>query len=166
MISFTVTNQRQIVQGLKQVRQRFSTIVRDARLDSFMERRVLQRFDAGVSPSGVKWAPLLPQTEKRKERDSAGGEAPLVRSGNLRDAIRVIVGSREGKFAVNTGLGFRVGIDDEEASEYGRVHNYGLFSPITKRKLPMRKFIGVSAGDVVEVERLLKAKAAVILGGF
>lgn len=164
MISLRCTGQTALVSRLKRVRENFSTIVRDVRLDEWMLRRQTTRYDKEVNPDGTPWAPLLDQTIKRKKRAGSNGPT-LVRSGKLRKAVDIIVGSRTGLFAIDTGLGFRVGVNDPDAAIYGRVHNQGLYSGQIKRHQKRRRFIGLSPLDVTSAKALLRRRAQIILGG-
>lgn len=165
MISVRLSGQQRVLRRLQNARKDFSTIVEDIHLDEWMLKRVLDRFRRGVSPDGGAWPELLPQTIARKKRARAVSMDPLVRTGRLFKAIDIIIGSRDGLFAVNTGLNARIGVTDPEASEYGRVHNTGLYSGQIKRKQKKRRFLGLSPLDVRAVRELLRRRAREILEG-
>lgn len=161
----TVTGQQKIIRKLAKARQEFSTIVRDVELGAFIERRILDRFDAGVDANNRPWADLLPQTYERRKRAGVFSNKPLVRTGALRRAIHQITGRADGLYAINTGLGFRVGIDDEEVAAYGRTHNLGTFSGQIKRKQLKRQFLAVSELDVRAARAKLDREVRRIIRG-
>lgn len=164
MSSVKVVGQRAVLLRLQKIRNNFSTIVRDVQLDQWLKRRTLARFDKGVSPDGSPWKKPEASTLRRRKYAGAGTK-PLVRTGALRKAIDIIAGSREGLFTINTGLGFRIGINDPDISDYGRAHNEGLYSPMINKKLPQRRFIGIGPSDVRAAHDLLRRKAAEIIRG-
>lgn len=159
MSSVKVSGQRSLVQRLKRISARMPGLLTEAQAGEFLAKRMLRRFDAQMAPDGSKWKPLDDVALARKKRRGYGDKPLLVNSGSLRDAIGVILGGREGLFAVNSGLGVRVGIREEEQAFYGRLHNYG-FGVQT-----MRKFIGFNELDIGAVQSLLRRKAQQIIRG-
>ncbi len=137
--------------------------MREADLGPFMVRRIVDRFDAGVAANGSPWPELEPQTLARRRRAGVRHSKPLVRTGTLRKAIREISGRADGLYAINTGLGFRIGIADEEAAVYGRVHNLGLYSGKIKRRQLKRQFMAVSELDVRAAREKLRRRVRAIL---
>ena len=124
---------------------------------NLIKKRVLQRFDRQVDPNGVKWRPLEPSTIARKRRGGYGGKAALVRTGKLRDSIKVIRGQAGSRYT-NTGLGFRIGIENPEIAKYAAVQNRG------SRHVTARKFLGIGRSDIAAVEALLRRRVKRLQG--
>lgn len=163
MIRARVRGQQAILRRLQRSRENFSTIMEDVDAGEWITRRIKERFKQGVAPDGSPWPPLDAKTIRRKKY--SGGSGMLQRSGKLLRSIRQIVGRADGMFAINTGLGFRVGVADPEASEYGRVHNYGLFSGAIGKKMKARRFMGLSDNDARSVREMLRRRAKQIIEG-
>lgn len=161
MIRARVRGQQAILRRLQRSRENFATIVEDVDAGAWLTRRIQERFKQGRAPDGSPWPALDPKTVRRKKY--SGGAGPLQRTGRLLHAIRQITGRADGIFAINTGLGFRIGVADEEASEYGRVHNYGLFSGGVRKKLPKRRFMGLSDNDARSIREMLRRRARQII---
>jgi len=151
------------VRGADKLRDRIARIRRTAALPPLTEevgalilRRTLQRFDSEVTPDGIPWAPLSDATLKRRKKNF-GGSKILVNTRDLRNSIRRVVGGL-GSFAINTGGGFRIGIQDPDIAEYARVQNNGT------GRIPARRFLGIAALDVRAVDSLMRRKARQIEG--
>ena len=147
------------VRGATKLKARIATLRRNLDLPGLMEetktlllRRTMQRFDAEVDPDYKPWADLKPSTLKRKKSHGHGSAKKLVESRDMRGAIKVIRGGAGTTFT-NTGAGFRIGIEDEDIAEYGRVQNRG------KKGLVARRFLGIGARDVKSVDNLLRRRA-------
>lgn len=108
-----------------------------------------ERYDQQVAPDGTPWKPLSSETVRTKRR--RGGRRKILQdTGALRKGIKIIRGAlSEGGFAVNTGAGARIGIDDPRVAEYGRLHQKG-------EGVPKRRFLGVNPSDALLVDSLLK----------
>jgi hypothetical protein len=124
-------------------------------LEKLLLKRVKARFNRGVDADGVKWPPLEPATKRRKS--SSKHQNPLKRTGTLYDAIKVIQGTHAGLFASATGAGFRIGVSDPEAAEYGRLMNNGFYHVRAKRMIQPRRFLGVGELDRKAVDSALRA---------
>lgn len=148
-----VVGTQEVINRLHKLNQDALGVVSEKALQSLLERRVLARFDQGVSPDGVPWPGLLESTIKRKLRSAYAGNAKrlLVRTRLLRDSLGVIPGSSKGLLASSTGAGFRIGVNDPEASRYGRFHNYGIGQE-------KRQFIGLGASDLRSVQEFLNRR--------
>lgn len=139
------------IQKLKRVRAASVGVVSDPQIQNLLLRRVRGRFAQGVSPDGTPWPGLLESTIAAKRRKGSRNPSALLQdSCRLFGALQIIQGGNAGLLAGNTGLGFRIGIDDPVAAEYGRLHNYGLAGQ------EQRQFIGISRLDVVAVSSLLR----------
>ncbi len=160
MSSVKITGQKEIVQRLRQARQKMPTIMRDEEVGQFMVDRIKRRFDKEVSPSGEAWAALTDEYAKRKEK-KYGRARKLVATGLMRSEIRVIRGSNLDTFAINTGLDVRVGIDSSfpDVQERARAHQYGT------GRMAARPFLGLNASDREAVTNKLKRAIQRNLGG-
>lgn len=148
------------VRGADKLQQRIATIRANIdlpdltkQIGALLLRRNLERFDAQVDPDGSPWAPLADSTLRRKKGAGYGDRPALVREGDLRDAIRVIAGGAGSTF-INTGAGLRIGVEDPEIAVYAKALNKGV-----PGRIPARKFLGISAGDVKAVDALMRRKA-------
>lgn len=140
-----------LVQKLKRVRAASVGVLTDPQIADLLIRRVRARFAQGVSPDGTPWPGLFESTISTKRRHGTKKpEALLQDSGRLFKALQIIKGSNASLLVGNTGAGFRIGINDPIAAEYGRLHNYGLAGQ------ERRQFIGLSRLDVVAVSGLLR----------
>ncbi len=139
-----------LIARMRRISANMPDIVSGEQVQNLMLRRTLDRFDSGVSPENTPWPPLEKSTIERKER---GGypypKKPLHRTSLLRDSIAIIHGLTTGLLVSNTGLGFRIGVDNAEASEYGRLHNRG------EGGQKLRKFLGVGYLDTESVRALV-----------
>lgn len=138
-----IVGTNELVQRLKKVNAAALGIVTEQQLQDLLVRRTLGRFDAGVAPDGSPWAGLMVSTLARKRRGgSPRPEAVLQDTRRLRNSIGVVAGANTNLLASATGLGFRIGVRDRYAAQYGRLHNYGLGGN------EKRQFLGISANDV------------------
>jgi len=144
-----VRGDKELVQRLSRVRSRVPALFEDEDAKQLLVRRIKARFMQGVSPEGKPWVNLSPTTIKsKKKKGYAKPEQILFATGRLYNAIKVIRGSNFGKLAISSGLGFRVGVDDEVASQYGMLHNFG-YGQIRRR------FLGLRETDVVSYTNYL-----------
>ena len=137
------------------------TFGKDEDLKDLVVKRTKQRFDktgkeAKRSPDGVPWAPLTTSGRWHTLRGNKDRSDILRDSGALRDAITV-TRQNLGPAVVNTGSGFRVGVEGEPA-RYAGVHQRGGRSNIGGHRIPARPFLGVSGGDVKAVQKLALGK--------
>lgn len=140
-----------LVQKIKRVRAAAVGVLTDPQIENLLIRRVRARFAQGVAPDGTPWPGLLESTIASKRRHGfKKPEALLQASGRLFAALQIIRGNNTGLLSGNTGAGFRIGINDPVAAEYGRLHNYGLGGQ------EQRQFVGLSRLDVVAVSGLLR----------
>lgn len=146
------------VRGATKIRRRIQRIqagtqlvLNSGMLENLLLQRIKRRFVQEVDPDGRPWPPLEPATLRRKKNQKA-----LQRTGDLLGAIRVIRGSHQGKFAVATGAGVRIGVDDPRISEYGRYQNNGFYHVRAQRRIASRRFLGVGELDRKAVDSLLR----------
>lgn len=147
------------VHGAARLKTRIDTIRRGLGLPLLMPeiqtlllKRTKDRFAREVDPDGKPWVPLHPATLARKQRLGYGDAQKLVRTGKMRDSIKVIRGGLGSTF-FNTGAGFRIGIQDEEVARYAIEQNKGT------EKIPARRFLGLGRLDIKAVDSLLRRKA-------
>jgi len=147
------------VRGAARLSRRIATIRENLALPKLTQeigalllRRTLQRFDRQVTPDNVPWPDLKEATTAAKRRLGYGKGAILVRTGDLRNSIKLIRGG-EGATYTTTGAGVRIGIADSEIAEYGKAHNLGLGG------MPVRRFLGVGRLDIKAIDSLMRRKA-------
>lgn len=154
------------VQGADKLARRIRTIRERLDLPPMVEeistllwKRTLIRFDQEVDPDGQDWPDLAPSTEERKARAGQGGRKKLVQSGMLRASIQVIKGGAGSTF-INTGAGFRIGVDGNAKGERGPVAVYAGVQNRGDRahNLPARRFLGIGRLDVKAVDSFLRRK--------
>lgn len=149
----TVTGATAAIQKLHRLRDEVLELAVDQDVRQLLLLRVRGRFEMGVDPQGNPWASLLEKTiEKKRRKGYPYPEKPLQASLRLKNAIAIISGSNQGLFAGATGAGFRIGIEDPIAAQYGRIQNYGT------SVLPARKFIGLGPLDTRAVQALLNRR--------
>jgi len=156
-----VTDTR-FVRGAEKLGRRVATIRANLNLPSMVDeignlllQRTLRRFDQEVDPDGNRWAALKESTILRRRQMGLGPSPKLVRTRDMRDAIKLIKGGIQGAIFTNTGAGVRIGIDDEEIAKYGRAQNYGV-----PGRIVARRFLGIGRLDVKAVDSLLRRKAS------
>lgn len=147
-----------LAKKLRTIRANARTALLDGQIMRLLLRNNQERFRRQVDPDGKPWTPLSPITVESKRRKQRAGEAlrgsasrVLVQTGALRGAIAILKGINPGGFGINTGAGGRIGIADPDIASYGAKHQTGL-----GRRLPRRRFLGVSKADIVAVDSLLK----------
>lgn len=159
MAKTPVSGQQRILARMRRVREGLPGIMQSEEIVQFLSARLRRNFDKGVDPDGKPWKPLAASTiERKKKAGNPYPNRPLYATGLMRRSISVIVGRADGIFAVNTGLGLRIGVDSEEASQYARIHNYGGMAGNPPHKIPMRKFLALGAKDVVAVQGYVRRR--------
>jgi hypothetical protein len=149
----TITGQKRLVSRIKRIRNGLPPVLDDESAKQLLIRRIRARFIAEVSPDGTPWAPLAAKTVANKKRKGRGApEKKLIDSRSLYRAFGEISSSAGGLLAFSTGAGFRIGVDDPEVAEYGRIQNYG------NSRIPARPFIGLSPQDVESYVRAIRRK--------
>lgn len=148
-----VFGSKEVIRKLQRVSSAAAGVVADTQVADLLVRRVRGRFVQGVSPDGRPWAGLLPSTISRKKRKGYKyPTAPLRGSDRLYQSIKVIQGVNTGLLATSTGVGYRIGVSDPVAAQYGRIHNYG-FAGQEERRL-----IGLSALDVIAASNYVRRR--------
>lgn len=147
--------------GAEKIRRRIQAIqagtavaLNPDNLENLLVRRIKQRFDRAVDADGRAWPPLAERTVLLKK--NAAHQDPLKRTGLMYDSIRRIRKGSADKFAVSTGAGFRIGVDNEVASVYARLMNNGFFHVRAKRWIPARRFLGIGELDRKAVDNHLR----------
>jgi phage gpG-like protein len=147
------------VRGADKLKRRIETIRQNLDIAGLEESiavllidRTRRRFDREVDPSGVPWKDLEPATLKAKDRLNYGKKKKLVRTGRLRDSIKIVRGGI-GATYTNTGAGIRIGVEDPDVVEYAKAHQQGLGA------MPQRRMFGIGELDVKAVGSLLRRKA-------
>lgn len=155
-----MANDAPFVDGAAKLSRRIATITAKLALPAMTQeigellvRRILKRFDEEVDADGKKWKDLSPVTLGIKKRLGYGGEKKLVRTHALRDAIKVVKGGA-GSFAINTGAGLRIGIDDGVLGERGQP--VSLYARIQNRERNGRQFLGIGRLDIKSVDSFLR----------
>lgn len=154
MIRARVLGSSLVKAKLDSVRSELPDTLGRQRLGEFLLRRMRARFLQQVDPNGNKWTPLSPKT--------AIGRGILYKTGQLYRSIDIIDGNQQGRFAVATGAGFRIGVQSNPYVEYyktssrqvdpaiyGRYHQLGI-------GVPKRRFIGLSATDRKAIADLVR----------
>lgn len=147
----STTGTQAVVDKLRRVHDAAVGVVNEEPLKRLLRDRIVGRFDEGVDPQGSPWPGLLASTLARKKR--FGYQKPeqlLQATKRLRNSLGIINGTNTGLIAVSTGLGFRIGVRDKAAAQYGRIHNYGLAGQ------EQRRFLGFSALDLRSVRAYLR----------
>lgn len=146
------------VRGADKLKIRIATIRKNLNLPAFTEEiatllvgRTKRRFASELDPNNTKWKRLKASTLRRKRAAGAGDAGVLVRTGKLRDSIGLIRGGFRG-FGVNTGAGFRIGVQDPKVARYAVAHQQGL-------GIPVRRIVGVGELDIKAVDTLMRRKA-------
>lgn len=103
-----------------------------------------ERWDRQVSPEGEPWAPLAPQTIKRKKKNR---DKVLVLEGDLRDLLRYQ--------------------DSPDSLEFGTDRIYGASHQFGREEagIPARPFLGISDEDRVGILDILRDHLEEALGG-
>ena len=155
-----VSGQQALISKLKRVRRGLPDVVASEEAKLLLVRRILARFDSQVTPDGSPWEPLKPRTIAIKKRMGAPRPAQgLYRWGALRASIGVIQGSNAGLLAVNTGMGFRIGVTDPDVAGYARIQQYG------NDRIPARPFLGLSDLDIKSYRSLASRKLKRLVEG-
>ena len=150
-----------VVTGADKLKTRISTIRRNLALPAMVNeigelllRRVITRFDRGVTADGTSWPPLASVTEKNKRYLGFGNKGMLRRTDEMRNSIKIIRGAVAGTTFTNTGAGLRIGIDNPAVITRARAHNRG----VPRMKIPARRFLQVGSSDVKAVDALMRRK--------
>lgn len=146
-----VTGDQKLLRRIRTIQQGLPPLVSRERLGSFLVRRMQDRFDRRVDPDGVRW--------KERSPNTPGNHPLLEKEGHMRKAIGVLGGVGGSGMGINTGAGFRIGVRSVKVQEksrtvdtavYARSHQLGF------KKIPKRRFIGISDLDIKAVDSLLR----------
>lgn len=145
----SVTGAKVLQRRLQAIRQLPRTIARDPRVAETIIDRTKDRFRRKRGPDNRPWRKL--NRNFGIPRSNPSYRDILVETGRLRDSIGLT-----GRFGLATGLGFRIGITEEDQKAKAALHQNGGISPLTGGEVPARPFLGISPQDVTIIERLLK----------
>lgn len=144
-VEFTIAEAADLIEGLEKRLSDLTPAMKS--VGEYMLVRTRERFDDEVDPDGKKWQALAPSTvESKQRRKTKPGKRARVRakatdilkeSFLLRDTIAYDAGSTS----------VRVGTPQE----------YGIFhqSDEPRSKIPQRKFLGVNAEDLAEINEIV-----------
>ena len=143
---------KRVVQSLKRIRTGLPEVFNDDEYKNLLLRRVKARFMQGVDPNGQPWANLTQKTiETKRKKGYPRPEQILYATGRMYEAIQVISRGNAGIFAVSTGLGFRIGIEDADILERAYIHNYGY-------GIVQRRFLGISNDDFKSYQNYVRRR--------
>jgi len=138
-----VSGHQRLVSRLRRISSKLPDVFDDGPAKQLLIRRMRARFMAEVDAYGSSWPALAKKTIYNKRwKGSSNPEKKLVDSGTLYRSFGEVSGSNAGLFTTSTGLGFRIGIDDDEAAFYGRIQHYGNY------RIPARPFMDLAYNDV------------------
>ena len=139
------------VEGLEEVNRLFARLRRAGALAPALRNigehllnTTRARFDTQAAPDGTPWAPLDQRTIRRKKKNA---DKILTEEGELRGSLAYRAGSDE----------LLVGSPEK----YAATHQFGDAS----RNIPARPFLGLSAADRAEIERIARDHLAKALRG-
>ena len=139
------------VEGLEEVNRLFARLRRAGALAPALRsigeallNSTDDRFDAQAAPDGTPWTPLDPRTVRRKKKNA---DKILTEEGELRGSLVY----QEGPDEVSVG----------SPTKYAATHQFD--DP--NRNIPARPFLGLSADDRAEIERIARDRLAKALRG-
>ena len=141
------------VEGLEEVNRLFARLRRAGDLapalrniGEYILKTTRERFtDTQAAPDGTPWATLDPRTVRRKKKN----------------ADKILI---EDETLSGTGLVYQEGPDEVSVGsslKYAATHQFGD----TSRNIPARPFLGLSAADRAEIERIARDRLAKALRG-
>ena len=158
------------VRGADKLKQRIDTIkagvpfALNAAMDDvgkLLLKRIKDRYIRQVNPDGIAWKSLAQSTLERKKYPPTKTQfrTTILKSTELLfDSIKIIETDKERFFASATGAGVRIGVVDEKAAAYGRLHQNGI-----KNRLPQRRFLGISQLDIKATDSLLRRRISKLI---
>jgi phage virion morphogenesis protein len=144
-VEFTIAEAADLIEGLEGRLGDLTPAMKA--VGEYMLVRTRERFDNEVDPDGQGWQALAPSTvESKQRRKTKPGKRARVRAGAtdilkeswlLRDTI-----------AYNA---------DSTSVRVGTPQEYGVFhqSDEPRSKIPQRKFLGVNAEDLAEINEIV-----------
>ena len=153
------------VHGIDKLKRRIDTIkagvpfALNAAMDDvgkLLLKRIKDRYIRQVNPDGIAWESLAQSTLKRKKYPPTKTEfrTTILKSTELLfNSIDLVKTDKERFFASATGAGVRIGVVNEKAAAYGRLHQNGI-----KNRLPQRRFLGISQLDIKATDSLLRRR--------
>ena len=141
------------VEGLEEVNRLFARLKHAGRLAPALRdmgehllNTTRERFNTQAAPDGAPWAPLKPQTVRRKKKNA---DKILTEQGELRGSLSYHVGFFSDELLVGS------------PEKYAATHQFGAPS----RNIPARPFLGLSAADRAAIERIARDHLAKALRG-
>ena len=144
-VEFTISEATDLIQGLE---NRLSDLTPAMKgVGEYMLVRTRERFDDEVDPDGRKWQALASSTIKSKQRrKTKPGKRARVRAG-ASDVLKE-------SFLLRDTIAYNV---DSTSVRVGTPQEYGIFhqSDEPRSKVPQRKFLGVNAEDLAEINEIV-----------
>ena len=144
-VEFTISEATDLIQGLE---NRLSDLTPAMKgVGEYMLVRTRERFDDEVDPDGRKWQALASSTIKSKQRrKTKPGKRARVRAG-ASDVLKE-------SFLLRDTIAYNA---DSTSVRVGTPQEYGIFhqSDEPRSKVPQRKFLGVNAEDLAEINEIV-----------
>ncbi len=144
-IELTIAEATDLIEGLENRLGDLTPAMKG--VGEYMLLRTRESFDDEVDPSGRKWQALAPSTVRNKQRrKTKPGKRARVRAGAT-DILKESYLLRD-TIAYNA---------DSTSVRVGTPQEYGIFhqSDEPRSKIPQRKFLGVNAEDLVEIDAIV-----------
>jgi phage virion morphogenesis protein len=144
-IEFTIAEATDLIQGLENRLGDLTPAMKG--IGEYMLVRTRERFDDEADPDGQKWQELAPSTIKSKQRrKKKPGKRARVRAG----ATDILKES----FLLRDTITYQA---DSTSVRVGTPQEYGIYhqSDEPRNKIPQRKFLGVNAEDLAEIDEIV-----------
>jgi phage virion morphogenesis protein len=144
-VEFTIAETVDLIEGLED-RLTDLTPAMNA-VGEYMLAKTRDRFDDEVDPDGRRWQVLAPRTvESKQRRKTKPGKRARVRAG----ASNILKES----FLLRDTIAYQA---DSTSVRVGTPQEYGVFhqSDEPRSKIPQRKFLGVDAEDLAEINEIV-----------
>lgn len=144
-VEFTIAEAADLIEGLE---RRLSDLTPAMKgVGEYMLARTRERFDDEVDPDGRKWQALAPSTvESKQRRKTKPGKRARVRA-KATDILKE-------SFLLRDTIAYNA---DSTSVRVGTPQEYGIFhqSDEPRSKIPQRKFLGVNAEDLAEINEIV-----------
>ena len=144
-VEFTIAEATDLIQGLENRLTDLTPAMKA--VGEYMLVRTRERFDDEVDPDGRKWQALAPSTIRSKQRrKTKPGKRARVRAG-ASDVLKE-------SFLLRDTIAYNA---DSTSVRVGTPQEYGIFhqSDEPRSKVPQRKFLGVNAEDLAEINEIV-----------
>jgi phage virion morphogenesis protein len=144
-IEFTIAEAADLIRGLEDRLGDLTPAMKA--VGEYMLVRTRERFDDEVDPDGRRWQALAPSTvESKQRRKTKPGKRAKVRAG----ATDILKES----FLLRDTIAYNA---DSTSVRVGTPQEYGVFhqSDEPRSKIPQRKFLGVNAEDLAEINEIV-----------